>query len=77
MKPTELRPLIGRKVALFWNGYRTGTVVNAPKSDTVTVQLLAPHGRRTVTLDQVKHVFWYGKARTVAEYLAIRAKEKS
>jgi hypothetical protein len=72
VKPAELKPLIGRNVGLYWNGYRTGKVVGAPKADTLRIQLLPPYGRRTVALDQVCQVFWYGKVRTVAEYLALR-----
>lgn len=74
MKPAELKPLIGRKVSCYWNGYRIGEVIRVPKSDVLSVRFLPPHGTRQVPLDQVQHVYWYGKRRTVTEYLEIRSK---
>lgn len=69
MKPAELRPLVGRTVEVYWHGYRTGTVKGVPSSDVLSVQLLGPHGRRKIPIDQVRSVYWYGKANTVTDYL--------
>lgn len=76
MKPSELKPLIGKKVMVYWNGLRSGTVKSIPSTDTVSVQLLHPHGRRRVELKAVWAVFWYGKERTVAEFLQLQAEVK-
>lgn len=73
MKPAELQPLVGRKVEVYVDGERVGTVKGAPKSDTITVQLLEPHGRHRVRLEQVRGVWWRGRLESVREFLTRRA----
>ena len=67
-----MKPLVGRKVACYWNGSRTGEVVRIPRGGVVTVRFLPPHGTRQVPLEHVQRVYWYGKARSVREYLELR-----
>jgi len=69
MKPAELKPLIGKKVMVYWNGLRSGTVKSVPSSDVLSVQFLFPHGRHKVGLETVQSVVWYGKERKVTDFL--------
>lgn len=71
MKPAELKVLVGRHVECYWNGLRTGKVVGTPATDMLTVQFLAPHGRRRIPLEHVKGVFWYKRLKTVSEFIAL------
>lgn len=74
MKPSELKPLVGRKVIVYWNGTRSGVVKRVVSTDVLSVQLLHPHGRRRIELKDVWAVMWYGKERKVEEFLALAAK---
>jgi len=73
MRPRELRPLVGRTIDFYLDGERTGKVKGAPKSDTLSVQLLGAYGRRSVELRAVRGVFWRGKLEPVEAFLARRA----
>lgn len=70
MKPCQLRPLIGRRVSAYWNGLRTGTVVDAPASDTLTVEFGA-YGPHRIDARDVRRVFFH-KWLTLNEYLELQ-----
>jgi hypothetical protein len=62
---------VGRIADVFSDGERCGKVVDVPASDVLTIEFA--FGRRKVDLAKVRFVYWYGKPRTVAAFLAICA----
>lgn len=72
MRPRELKALIGRRVEVFWHGQRTGQVVKVPATDTLVVQFHPAIGRHRVSISSLVGVYWRGRRRTLADYLALR-----
>lgn len=69
----DLGQLVGRTVSVFWNGSRTG-VVKAVRGQMLTVQLLPPNGRHRIALEALEGVHWFGRRRSLAEFLELRAR---
>lgn len=69
MKPSELRPLVGKKVGCFWNGERVGLVRGVPASDHLAVRFVNEHRTHKIALDAVRGVYWYGKLRPVLDFV--------
>ena len=75
MKPSVLRPLIGRKVEVYWNGARIGQVLKIPKTSTLLVEFPRPHGRHRIELEKLVGVYWRGRKIDLETYLKAREAE--
>ncbi len=77
MKPSELSPLVGRKVEAIFNGQRTAIVRRVAGGEMLSLQFAHERRPRLLGIEFVVGVHWRGRRRTVAEYLDARTRESS